>query len=98
MAELTQGGDFNQENPPKRITDPDGAGAQTAFPAHVHRHVVKVDDEDLPENTVVVAWKGRKPIHNEFREVKDQKALDQALREGFSAKPQLEPKKPAARE
>lgn len=85
MADSTKA--FDQLAPSKQITDPLGLGAQGGgkFPAHLYRHVA-----ESSETSLVVAWKGKAPIHNEVLEVGDQKALDEALDAGWSDKPVLE--------
>jgi hypothetical protein len=79
---------FDNLNPPRSVTDPNGAPAGRPFPKHMHRHVA-----EATKTSLIVAWKGDTPIHNEFLEVADQGALDAAVAEGWSDKPQLEPAK-----
>lgn len=78
--------DFNQEAPPKKITDPDGIGANAAYPRHVYKAGGAADrDKNWTKPYTYLI------VHND-----DEK--QRALKDGWSLKrpgSRQEPAKPA---
>jgi hypothetical protein len=95
-------GTFDNLEPKRGITDPEGQGVERRlFPAHLFRFVAPDDPANLDEGTLVVAWTGtsgarrkQTPVHNEMIEVANEKELAEALEDGWAEKPQLEAAKP----
>lgn len=82
--------DFQNETPGSDITDPKKLREQSPhFPAHLHRHVPEATD-----TSIIVAWKNKQPIHNEFCEVGTPEELAVKVKEGWlEGGPTLEPAK-----
>ncbi len=77
--------DFAQMSPPQSITNPtvpDGEKPVAEYPAHVHRAVA-----EPTETSIVVAWVGKKPIHNEYLIVANDDERKTALADGWSDDP-----------
>lgn len=77
--------DFNNLTPGKNITDPQNVGAVAEWPRHVYRPTAVATDTSL-----IVAWKGKQPVHNEVQSVIDDVALAAALKDGCSLTPVIE--------
>lgn len=72
--------DFDNLNPPKKVTNPTGPAAGEAFPRHVHKYAGKHDDGS--------------PKLNAFKVIANAGELEAALADGWSLEPVLdEPKK-----
>lgn len=81
--------DFNQVGPPKSVTNPN---PNTPEGAAYPKHLYKFGEDD---GSVVVAWDGKKPIHNTVVSVNSESEEAKAVKDGYHAKPVLEgPKEP----
>lgn len=83
--------DFNNLDPKKDVTDPKG-NKDPNFPRHVHKHVTVVEKDAngkdvVPDGALVVAWKGKQAIYNEFLSVNDADELAAALADGYEDQP-----------
>lgn len=77
--------DFNQADPKKHITDPKNLGANAQYPSHLF----KFTPEPSP-TSVVVAWKGKEPVHNEIVDAANEADEAAKVKDGYSLKPVLD--------
>jgi hypothetical protein len=76
---------FDNQKPDKDVHNPQNVSSGQ----HLFKHVSVKKGDELPENTIVVAWKGKEPIHNEFLDVPDEESAKAAIKGGWSVKPVL---------
>lgn len=75
---------FDNLDPKRIITDPDNLGAERHWPKALYRFVPHATEDSL-----IVAWKGKEPIHNESIRVHDETALEEHVTAGWATKPQM---------
>lgn len=78
--------DFDSLEPKKPITDPKNQGVLLA---ELPRHLYKFASEE-GDDTIIVAWKGKKAIHNSRTIVNTQKEKAAALKYGYGLQPVLD--------
>jgi hypothetical protein len=81
--------EFDNLKPGVSVTDPKGVALSpelkgAPLPAHLYKHVAEKSDTSL-----VVAWKGKEPIHNESVIVGTEAEKAERLADGYSAEPVL---------
>lgn len=74
---------FDNENPGRNVHNPNSVGSGQ----HLYRRVDVARGDALPDGTLIVAWKGKEPIHNEILDVQDEDAKAAALKDGWSESP-----------
>ncbi len=77
--------DFNNLKPEKNITDPKNLGAVTDYPQTLYRATPTPTDTSL-----IVAWKGKTPVHNELDSAVDDADKANKIKDGWSLAPVVE--------